>query len=445
MKPKAFLADLFIRPRLYALLTAAVFCYLLSLHFWVLMIFGHFIIIAVLIFFILEYALLFLLKNNVIIRRETDEVLSNTDNNPILIYIQSDYPFELKATLIDELPEQFQERKFSIHDCLAPNEHKKLIYNVRPTTRGEYFFGKTHFYVHTVIGLLQRRFSTSEDAMVKVYPSYFKIRSQAIQGVASQYQQSGSLKMRKGLSTEFDQIKDYVRGDDARTINWRATARRSQLMVNTYMDERAQQVFCLIDKSRLMKMPFDGVSLLDYAINATLMFSYVALHKGDKVGLITFSNQVNDIIKASKNRKQFNQIVERLYQQKTAFMESDYNALQIAVRRDVGQRSLLILFTNFETYVGFERKLPYFKLLNKKHLLCVVLFENTAFQKIHEQRGDSLEDIYIKTIADRYSYEKKMMIKDLRKNGILSIYTPPKDLSLNVVNKYLELKTKRFL
>ena len=445
MKAKSYIKDLFLKPRLFGLLAVVVLLYILSMQVPLLMVIGHGLLAGILILFGLEYGILFFTKNEIYIQRHMDDVLSNTDENKIAVELMSEFSLPLQVKMIDELPVQFQERQFDIKDKLKAKDEKTIYYTVRPTSRGEYHFGKTHLFAHTTIGFVQRRFSTVDDYMVKVYPSYLKLKQYSIRGVASRDQITGSRKVRKGMSTEFDQIKDYVRGDDVRTINWKATARRSQFMVNTYMDEKSQQVFCLIDKSRLMKMPFDGVSLLDYSINASLMFSYVALQKDDKVGLITFSNKVNDIIKASKSRKQFSQIVERLYNQETEYQESDYGALQLAVKKDVGQRSLLLLFTNFETYVGFERKLPFFRMLNKKHLLCVVLFENTELKTIHEDRGNSLEDIYIKTMADKYNYEKKMMLKELRKNGILSIYSAPSDLSVNVVNKYLDLKTKRYI
>ena len=445
MKEKSYIQDLFLRPRLFGILGIIVLCYILSMQLPILMTVGHLLLLGLIVFFLLEYAILFFTKNNIYLLRTMEDVLSNTDNNSIAIEIMSEFNLPLRINLLDEIPVQFQERNFNIVDKLKAREERTIRYKLRPTSRGEYHFGQTHLYARTSIGLLQRRFSTEHGHMVKVYPSYLKLKQYSIRGVSVRDQSMGSVMVRRGMSTEFDQIKDYVRGDDVRTINWKATARRRQLMVNTYMDERSQQVFCLIDKSRLMKMPFDGVSLLDYAINATLMFSYMAIQKDDKVGLITFSKKVNDVMKASKSKKQFSQIVERLYNQQTDFSESDYGALQRVIKRDVGQRSLLLLFTNFETYVGFERKLAHFKMLNKKHLLCVVLFENTELKTIHTDRGDSLEDIYIKTMADKYHYEKKMMLKELRKNGILSIYSTPQNLSVNVVNKYLDLKTKRII
>lgn len=445
MKKRLWLSDLFIQHRLYWALSTIALMYVISFH--INLLFGLASVFLLLTFFLilLEYSILFAIKDGLQVSREVADVLSLGDRNEIHLIIQSTYSVPILAIIYDEIPVQFQERNFNIFTGLKAKEKKSLSYLLIPKKRGEYEFGQTHIYVSTKIGLLQRRYSSKEHWQVKVYPSYLKLKQYSLHGITSLNALSGSKKIRKAASTEFDQIKDYVPGDDVRTINWKASARRSQLMVNTYNDEKAQQVFCLIDKSRLMKMPFNGISLLDYSINASLLFTYIALHKGDKVGLLTFSKQVDDILKASKSKKQFSTIVERLYKQETDFMESNYEEVQYAVKREIGQRSLLFLFTNFETYVGFERKLPYFKMLSKKHLLCVILFENTELKSIHHDRGNQLEDVYIKTIADKYHYEKRMMLKELRQNGILSIYSTPEDLSINVVNKYLDLKTKRFL
>jgi uncharacterized protein (DUF58 family) len=245
------------------------------------------------------------------------------------------------------------------------------------------------------------------------------------------------------MSAEFDHVKEYTRGDDSRTINWKASARRNDLMVNSYMDEKSKQVYCLIDKGRLMHMPFNGLSLLDYSINAALMFSFTALHKDDKVGLLTFAEKPDDFLQAVKNRRQFIQINEVLYKQQSKFLESDYAAVYRILNQRAGQRSFLMLFTNFETLQGFDRQLPYLRMLNQKHLLCVIMFENVELKQIHSQRGDNLEDIYIKTIADKFAFEKKRILREMKKNGMMAIYTDPQQLSAQVVNKYLEVKRRQ--
>jgi uncharacterized protein (DUF58 family) len=262
--------------------------------------------------------------------------------------------------------------------------------------------------------------------------------------VGTHLQQSGVKRIRKlGHSMEFEQIKEYVRGDDYRTINWKATARRGDLMVNNFTDERSQQIYCVINKGRVMKMPFEGMTLLDYAINTALVLSGVALQKQDKAGLISFSQNIDAFIPADKKPTQINQVLEALYRQETNFMEPDFERLFSVVRNRITHRSLLILFTNFESIESLERELPSLKKLAHYHLLMVVFFENTELRQITESKVTTTEDIYIKTIAGKYRYEKQLIARELQKHGIISVLSTPDKLSINSLNKYLELKNRQ--
>ena len=284
-----------------------------------------------------------------------------------------------------------------------------------------------------------------EPATVKVYPSYLQLKKYQLLAVNDTLF-TGLKKVRRlGHSIEFEKIKDYVPGDDVRTINWKATARSSSLMVNTFTDARQQQIYCLIDKGRTMKMPFEGMTLLDYSINASLALLNIALLKHDKAGLITFSNKVNDIIPAERRSHQLNLLLEALYSQQTEFKESDYEGLWTMLHRGVSQRSLILLFTNFETFASLERQLPYLRRMASRHLLCVIFFQNTLLKQIHESQPDDLEGIYIKTIAEQFDFEKRQIIKELRRHGILSILTTPQNLTVDVINKYLELKARQMV
>jgi uncharacterized protein (DUF58 family) len=261
--------------------------------------------------------------------------------------------------------------------------------------------------------------------------------------MSNRLQDAGVKKVRKlGHSMEFEQIKEYVRGDDYRTINWKATARKQDLMVNNYTDERSQQIYCLINKGRVMKMPFNGLTLLDYAINATLVLSNVALVRQDKAGLITFEKNLDTFLQADKKPTQMNQVLETLYRQKTDFLEADYEKLFSIIRNRITNRSLLVLFTNFESMESLQRELPALKKMAKYHLLLVIFFENTELKTLLDTKASKLEDIYIKTIAEKFIFEKKLMVKELHKHGIPSILTTPEGLTVNTVNKYLELKTR---
>ena len=256
----------------------------------------------------------------------------------------------------------------------------------------------------------------------------------------------GAKKVRRlGHSMEFEKIKEYVQGDDMRTINWKASARRGDVMVNTFTDARQQLIYCFIDKGRAMKMPFEGMTLLDYSINAALALLNVALLRQDKAGLITFAQKINDIVPAERRNGQINILLESLYKQQTDFKETDYEALLAGTHRRLTQRSFILLFTNFETFSSLERQLPYLRRLASRHLLCVVFFQNTLLKDLGEKQPDNVEGIYIKTIAERFDFEKRQIVKELRRFGILSILTTPQNLSVDVINKYLELKAKQMV
>jgi uncharacterized protein (DUF58 family) len=375
--------------------------------------------------------------------RTTTERFSLGDNNKVFLTIKNNYVFPANISIIDELPVQFQDRNWIRKLKLKGNSSEQILYTLRPVTRGEYGFGNINVYVNGPLQLVKRRYRFEAHHLVKVYPSYMQMRKFQLMAVTNRVQETGVKRMRKlGHSMEFEQIKEYVRGDDFRTINWKATARKGDLMVNNYTDERSQQIYCVINKGRLMKMPFEGLTLLDYAINASLVLSSVALAKQDKAGLITFAENLDTFIQADKKPTQINKILETLYNQQTQYLEQDFEKLYAVIRNRVTNRGLMVLFTNFESMEGLQRNISALKRIAEHHLLLVVFFENTELKRIEKKKAASTEEIYIKTLTEKFAYEKRLMVKELHKHGILSILTAPENLSVNTVNKYLELKNR---
>jgi uncharacterized protein (DUF58 family) len=403
-----------------------------------------FAMLALLFLAIVDALILFSNKRGVIGKRTVAARFSNGDENKVLISLQNNYAFILKTKIVDELPPQFQLRDWEKKASLKGNEKISIPFTLRPVERGEYHFGKLNVFVTSPLGLVTRRFIFDEETTVIVYPSYMQMRKFQLLGVANQLSEKGEHRLRKiGASSEFEQIKEYVRGDDYRTVNWKATARKNSLMVNTFVDERSQSVICLIDKGRNMRSPFNGMTLMDYAINASLVLSNVALQKQDKAGIITFAEKIGNYIPPDKKGMQMENILELLYKQKTQYFESDFEALYAHVRTRVKQRSLMVLFTNFESIHSMYRQLPYLRQIAKHHLLLVVFFDNTELKSLRENKAEDIESIYIKTIADKFAYEKRMVVKELQKHGIISVLTTPEHLTVNTVNKYLELKARQ--
>lgn len=371
------------------------------------------------------------------------ERFSNGDENPVRIDVENFYNLAVQVELVDEVPEQFQRRDVLFRLLIPARSTKALQYSLRPVKRGEYNFGTINAYARGPLGLVKRRFRFQGDKMVPVYPSYIQMRQYQLMAIHNRLSEIGIKKVRRiGHSMEFEQIKDYVRGDDYRTVNWKATAKRGQLMVNHYTDEKSQQIYCIIDKGRVMQMPFEGLSLLDYAINASLVLSNVALMKQDKAGLITFSERLGAMLVAEKKPTQMQSILEVLYNQRTRYLESDFELLYAHIRNRIKQRSLVVLFTNFESMTGLQRQLPYLRKIAQYHLLLVVFFENTELAQLTSKPVTDVESVYIKTIAEKFAFEKKLIVKELQKYGILSILSAPQNITINTVNKYLELKAK---
>lgn len=379
-------------------------------------------------------------------KRILPEKFSNSDENRVEIRISNHYGFTAYFEIIDEIPVQFQKRDFLKSLKIEPGKNLSFDYLLRPLNRGEYIFGNLNIYVSSVLKLAKRKYVFDKEQMVKVYPSFIQMKKLDFLAIDKKLSLAGIKRIRRiGHTMEFEQIKEYVRGDDVRTINWKATAKHNELMVNQFQDERAQPIYSVIDCGRAMKMPFKGLSLLDYAINSSLAFSNVALKKKDRVGLISFSKKLDSILKASSKLSQLNRIMESLYNIDTAFHDSDYSLLYSRVKKNLSQRSLIMLYTNFEHPSGLQRQLPYLKALAKSHLLVVIFFENTEISNFTAHFPKNISESAHQTIAEEYAHNKLLMLKELKRHGIQALLTPPEDLSINTINKYLEIKARGML
>lgn len=439
-----FYKNLFLTNRLFTAVGCCVVLFMFSFFFPWLGIIPDLAFYTLLLLIFIDILLLYRTLNGVFAKRHAPERMSNSDDNELGIYIESWYPFNIKAGIIDEIPFQFQKRDVLFKTDLKPRQRKLINYVLRPTKRGEYDFGYIRVFVESPLRLVTRRYNFKQAETLPVYPSFLQMRKYELLAISNNLSEIGIKKIRRlGHSLEFDQVKNYVQGDDYRTINWKATSRRGSLMTNSYIDEKSQHVYCVIEKSRAMKMPFDGLSLLDYAINASLVLSNVALLKEDKAGLITVAEKIGAVIPADRRPTQINKILEVLYKEKTRYLETNMEALYSTIRSVIKQRSLVVFFTNYESQSALYRQLPFLKRIAKFHLLLVVFFENTELKKLSEEPADNVEGIYIKTIAEKFAYDKKLIVKELAKYNIQSVLSTPQNLTINTINSYLEIKARQ--
>ena len=438
--------NLYIHERFFKYISIIAATFLVSFWFPSLYMVAWFMVTILGVLFMGDIYLLFNVKEGIYARRILSEKFSNSDQNPIPITVKNKYNFKVEVKLIDELPIQFQKRDFKQVSFINPQNVWEFEYTVKPVERGEYYFGNLNVYVSSFLKIVSRRYKFQENELVAVFPSYIQMKKYEFLAMSNRLTKFGLKKIRRiGHTLEFEQIKNYIAGDDVRTINWKATAKRSQLMVNQYQDEKSQPIYSIIDIGRVMKMPFEELKLIDYAINSTLAFSNIALRKNDKAGLLTFAKKVDTIIAASNKKTHLNTINDALYNITTQYTDTDFGYLYAFIKRKIAQRSLLILYTNFEHISSLKRQLPFLTAIAKNHLLVVVLFENTELDQLINGNAEDLQTIYHKTIAEKFAYEKRLIVKELESKGIYGILTKPQNLTVNVINKYLEFKAKGFI
>lgn len=439
--------SIYLKNRLFTLLGCIIVVFIISFAYPVLYKVALVTLYVLIVLVIIDAIILLFVRKKISASRELNERLSLGDNQSIVYAFGNEAPLDLNVEIVDELPIQFQHRDTIDQFKLEKAKTVETTFYIKPVTRGIYSFGNLNLYLSTpILSLVELKESFEIPEDVKVIPSIIQMKKYELQVFSKTARNSGIRRIRQiGENDEFEHIRAYSQGDNIKAINWKASSRLNSLMINQYQNTKSQNVYCIVDKGRAMKMPFNELTLLDYAINSTLVISNIVLKKYDRVGLITFSNKIGSIVKAESVRNQLEKISNRLYYQKTEFKESSLELLNITIRKKISRRSILVFFTNFENQNDLKRNLPYLKAINNKHLLLVIFFINTELIETSQMQCKTRDEIYLKTFAQRALVEKEKIKMELNSNGIQAILTKPEDLSINVINKYLEIKAKRML
>lgn len=436
-----FFRRFFLLPNFFLGLGLICLLFLAGIFFPILVDLGWTLLFVLLSLTLIEGGMALIYHRNIAARRVVANRLSNGDPNEVLIFLNNRSPIPWKLTIEDESPYAFQLRELRFKLLLKGYRGKKLRYFVHPTQRGVYGFGRVNILLSSILGLAGFKQQDGQAVDVAVYPSYLQMRKFELLAISDRLETLGIKRIRRaGNTTEFDRISDYVPGDELRHVNWKATARRNKLMTNRYTDEKAQPVYHLLDMGRSMRSPFDGMTLLDYSINAALAVSSIAIRKSDKAGILAFSHRVEAFLPAERKPGYMGSIQETLYRLETQFLENNVEGLAHFVTKKMRQRSLLLLYTNYETLTSLERQLPYLKRLSRGHVLVVVFFQNTGLKSLLDKPIRSTEDVYLQTLAEKQMFEKRLCIKALEAQGIYAVWTTPKQLTVNTINKYLEMK-----
>ncbi|MDG0974338.1 MAG: DUF58 domain-containing protein [Crocinitomicaceae bacterium] len=404
---------------------------------------GQIALVSLAILTLVDILVVFAVSKPIIGERQLSSRMDLGDEHTVVLRLVNRSPQPYFLEVFDEPPLAMQARDLNFTSLLRPKKEVEFSYIFTPKKRGAFKWGDLHILLRSAISLVKRKVILYASETVTVYPSVAQMKKYEFYVFHQQTQQKGIKKIRRlGHNNEFEQIKNYVQGDDIRTLNWKATSRKNELMVNQYQEERSQNIYSIIDKSRAMEHDFEEMTLLDYAINSTLVFTNIALRKGDKVGVFTYSDKVGSKLAANSGANHLQKVMELLYNQKTHFKEADFGLLFQTIRQNIRNRSLIMLYTNFDTELGMRRALPLLKRIARNHLLVVVFFENTKLQEVVVDKPSTLRDVYVSAVAEDIINVKRRIAIELNRNGIHTVLTKPEDLNVQTINKYLEFKSR---
>ena len=326
---------------------------------------------------------------------------------------------------------------------VAAGSTASFPYVTRPATRGEFRFGTVTLRWRTPLGLLWRQQTYLLDEDVSVYPNLLDIHKYDILARRGMLADLGTRQARRyGRGTEFESLREYQPDDEYRRINWKATARRHQPITTLFETERSQRIIIMLDLGRMMQTRVGDLSRLDLAVNAALLLAYVALVRGDRVGLLAFSDRVEVALPARRGRGHFYQIVEKLYAVRAQTVESDYGGAFIRLRNDLHGRAMVALFTDLsdrETARSLARQLVP---LTRHHLpLCVTLRDPVLDWSAHQNPVDDRQ-VYEKVVAALLVDERLTILDELRRAGVETVDVAADRLTPATINRYLQLKDR---
>jgi uncharacterized protein (DUF58 family) len=322
---------------------------------------------------------------------------------------------------------------------LPPRGWGRLEYRLRPTRRGDHEFGTLDVLLHTRGDLWRRRLQAGRGQRVRVVPNFQAVARYAILALADQLGQIGiRVGRQRGEGQEFQELREYRSGDSLRRVDWKATARRQQLISRQYQEEKNQQIVCLIDCGRRMHAQDGDLTHFDHVLNTVLLLAYVALRQGDAVGLQTFSGPER-WLPPVKGPAGLQTILRRVYDLETTASPSDY--LEAATRLMIHQkrRAFVVLISNLRDEDSDEI-VPALRLLRTRNLVLLAsLRESILQEKLAEPPRDLTGALRTASIH-RYLASRRKVLEQLQHGGILTVDTEPERLPSQVVNRYLEVK-----
>lgn len=374
------------------------------------------------------------------------EKLSVGAANAVHIAVRNLSVFSLRLVVKDDPPQDFSTPHRAQRIWLRPHASGEVSYQTTPRERGDFEFGDIHVRGLTALGLTWWQRSFPAKHQVAVYPNLADVSRYEQLSRAGKLTTAGFRPIRGlGTGTEFESLREYVPDDELRSIDWKATARRHQPITRQYEAERSQSLMLLIDSGRMMAGTAGRMSKLDYAINAALMLSYVAVRRDDRVGVLAFADTVEQFVPARKDHGQVGRIADALYALPVHLHEPDYALAFSTLFSRSRKRSLVVCFTDLIDTDASARLLSGMASLYPRHLPLLIAIEDPDLRVAAAQYPETETDAYEKAMAIQAIEDRRHALSTLSRSGVLVMDSTPQELTVATVNRYLEIKDRHML
>lgn len=375
------------------------------------------------------------------VSRTVDEKLSLGAENLVTLRVRNSSYGRLVGALRDEFPEDFAARGNVADVEIAPRSESDFAYHVTPPHRGDFEFGDAYLRLRGPLGMLARQIRYPKAEAVKVYPNILDLRRYEISLRRERVVQPGQKLTRvHGRGTDFESLRDYLPDDEFRAIDWKASARKGKMISRQYQEEKSQNVMILLDCGRVMGPVIDGLSRLDWSINAAMMLAHVAAIKGDKVGLMAFGEEILAYAPPTSGRSQTLSLLRMTYNLRSASGDSDYYRAFPFFARKWTRRSLAVVFTELDDPEASKPLISQISSLTRKHLVMVVAMADPAVVKSSTCEPESAEDAFQTAVARQVVQARKRAAAQLARAGAIVLDVPPSMFTPAVVNQYLRIK-----
>ncbi len=321
-----------------------------------------------------------------------------------------------------------------------------VVYKIKPTSRGDFAFQSLWIRAQGKLGLIQKQLTIELPTAVKVFPNLKEASRFELMARKGLLQQSGIRSRRiMGAGREFESLRDYQPDDEFRRIDWKASAKTGKLIARQYEVERSQNVILLIDTGRTMLAEIDGISKLDYAMNAALLLTYVANLSEDRVGLLLFSDKVQQWVAPAKGASQVYKIMNALYNVNASRVETNYRSAIGYLGTHWRRRSLVIDFTDLWDAQSSKQHIIELANLQSRHLVACVTLMDTNVLRAAEESIENIDNLFERSVASQVIQSRNVASAELKKRGVLVVDAPADKLSVELVNQYLEVKNRSWL